>query len=81
MRFCGKCGTPLNRAELAKSSIETQEMRNDIQDIKRLISQYLSSPSAAMSEAGSLESGRRGNNGNQRAKIIGALVEFEASVD
>lgn len=41
MRFCNKCGTPLNRAELAKSSIETQEMRNDIQDIKRLTSQYL----------------------------------------
>ncbi len=42
MKFCGRCGTPLNRAELAKSSIETQEMKNDLQDIKRLLSGYLS---------------------------------------
>jgi hypothetical protein len=26
MKFCGSCGAPLSRAELAKSSIETQEM-------------------------------------------------------
>lgn len=45
MRFCGKCGMPLNRAELARSSIDTQEMKNDIQDIKKLLTQFLSQPS------------------------------------
>jgi hypothetical protein len=45
MQYCGSCGTPLNRAELAKASIETQEMKNDIQDIKRLLTQFLSQPS------------------------------------
>ena len=44
MQYCGSCGTPLNRAELAKSSVETQEMKNDIQDIKRLLGQLLSKP-------------------------------------
>ncbi|MDG6920337.1 MAG: tyrosine-type recombinase/integrase [Nitrososphaerota archaeon] len=44
MRFCGKCGMPLNRAELARSSIDTQEMKNDIQDIKKLLGQLLSKP-------------------------------------
>ena len=43
MQYCGSCGTPLNRAELAKSSVETQEMKNDIREIKDLLGRYLSS--------------------------------------
>jgi len=42
MKYCGSCGTPLNRAELAKSSVETQEMKNDIREIKELLGRYLS---------------------------------------
>ncbi|MGH9919355.1 MAG: zinc ribbon domain-containing protein, partial [Nitrososphaerales archaeon] len=49
MRFCGKCGTPLNRAELAKSSIDMQETKNDIRDIKELLSRYLSRASQEQS--------------------------------
>lgn len=45
MQYCCGCGTPLDRAELAKSSVETQEMKNDIQDIKKLLTQFLSQPS------------------------------------
>ena len=43
MQYCGSCGTPLNRAELAKSSVETQEMKNDIREIKELLGRYVRS--------------------------------------
>ena len=34
-RFCGRCGTPLNPAEIAKSSVELEEVKRDIQEILR----------------------------------------------
>jgi site-specific recombinase XerD len=35
--YCGRCGTPLRQAELAKSAIEEQMLRNELQDVRRQI--------------------------------------------
>ena len=47
MRFCGRCGTPLDTAELAKASVELQEMRTELLEIRRLLAGLTSSPSAS----------------------------------
>jgi site-specific recombinase XerD len=49
MKYCGGCGTPLDRAELTRASVETQEMKNDIREIKDLLSRYFSPASGERS--------------------------------
>jgi len=39
-RYCGKCGTPLNKEELAKSSIELEELKIKLDEVLRKISEF-----------------------------------------
>jgi integrase len=43
--YCGRCGTPLNAQELAKSSIEIEALKAELRDVKKLLSQLISQPS------------------------------------
>ncbi len=36
-----EAGAPLDRTELTKFSVETREKENDIQDLKKLLTQFL----------------------------------------
>jgi hypothetical protein len=51
MSYCGRCGTPLNQADLMKASIEDQVLKNELQDVKRMVSQLLSQPSRGSKES------------------------------
>jgi site-specific recombinase XerD len=41
-KLCWRCGTPLEQAELSKSMVEIQELRTELQEVKRLVIERLS---------------------------------------
>ena len=36
-RFCGRCGAPLNAQELAKGTVEIEELKNKINELTDLL--------------------------------------------
>ncbi|MDG6927134.1 MAG: tyrosine-type recombinase/integrase [Nitrososphaerota archaeon] len=40
-RYCGRCGTPLNADEIAKSSIELEEMKQKINAVYDILKKYI----------------------------------------
>jgi integrase len=43
LRYCGKCATPLDRSTLTKSSVEAQELKQELVEIKKFIAEKLAS--------------------------------------
>jgi len=43
IRFCGRCGTPLDASELAKAALEMQAWMRDYEDFKKRMTERLSS--------------------------------------
>jgi len=56
VRYCGRCGTPLNQAELSKGSIESEAMKTELQEMKKLVHDLLSRRTDEVNE------GRQRNN-------------------
>jgi site-specific recombinase XerD len=50
-RFCGRCGTPLDPKELAKSSVEIEELKMEMKDVKELVKTLLSQASQERTKA------------------------------
>jgi hypothetical protein len=44
MKYCGRCGCPLERSELAASSVEIEEPKSQVSEIKSLLEKALSRP-------------------------------------
>ncbi|MGI0091904.1 MAG: tyrosine-type recombinase/integrase [Nitrososphaerales archaeon] len=57
VRFCARCGLPLDQREIARASSEFQNMRTEIAELKSLIHESISAthPSAARGDRGSQE--------------------------
>lgn len=45
VRYCNRCGTPLDQSELTKSLVETETLKHELQDVKKLLSELVSRPS------------------------------------
>ncbi len=47
IKYCGRCGTPLDQKELTKSSVEIEEMKVEMAEIRKMLEIALSQPSQA----------------------------------
>jgi len=52
LNYCGRCGAPLSQAELARSAAEEQMLRNELQDVKRQVSEMLKKTGTARPSPG-----------------------------
>jgi integrase/recombinase XerD len=53
IRFCGRCGTPLDASELAKAALEMQAWMSDYEDFKKRMTERLSSQLSPGAQASS----------------------------
>ena len=53
IRFCGRCGTPLDASELAKAALEMQAWISDYEDFKKRMTERLSSQLSPGAQASS----------------------------
>jgi integrase/recombinase XerD len=53
LRFCGKCGVPLDEKELVVASIKDQEVIAELTDVRKMLKEILSRPASPISSESS----------------------------